>query len=112
MNTSALMYGNKIIRIENIRTYEGKGFYVGRSTPLGNPYPLSMGRMESIDAFGKFLREILTERRQRPSTLRYFFFLRNELLINNEITLLCHCSPLPCHALEIGKCLISTIREG
>lgn len=94
-----------IIRIENIKTFSGTGHYVGRTTPLGNRFPLSMGRNESIEAYRIWLISELRSNKYN-NTYRYFNFLRNELYIREEIHLICHCHPLRCHAGVIADLLI------
>lgn len=100
--------GRMRVIIENIKTYEGVGYYIGRSTPLGNHFPLSMGRRECIDAYGLWLRYQI-EYNKYNTTHRYFLFIKQELLLKGEVTLICHCTPLPCHGHEIGKLLMEDI---
>ena len=64
-----------MIEIANIRTYRGKGVYVGRKndwygvegSPLANPYPVSMGRDECIEAYDKWLVGKLKNRKSEQS---------------------------------------------
>jgi hypothetical protein len=93
------------IYIENIKTFTGVGHYVGRSTPLGNHFPLSMGRNECIEAYRIWLISEFKFNRYSES-YRYFNFLRNELYIHKELHLICHCAPLPCHAQAIADLLL------
>jgi hypothetical protein len=94
-----------IIHIENIKTFNDVGYYVGRSTPLGNHFPLSMGRMECIEAYKIWLIAELRSNRYNNVT-RYFNFLRNEIYVRGDIHLICHCAPLPCHAQVIAELLL------
>jgi hypothetical protein len=85
------------IFIENVKTFTGNGHYVGRSTPLGNHFPLSLGRKECIEAYRIYMLDHLRRHRNSPA-YRYYDFLRKELLLTGKLHLVCHCAPLPCHA--------------
>lgn len=100
-------FGNPHMRIyiENIKTFSGNGYYVGRASPLGNHFPLSLGRLACIEAYRIYMTDFL--RNNRRSTAYYYFdFLRTQLIILEELHLVCHCSPLPCHATVIADLII------
>lgn len=79
--------------------------YVGRGTPLGNPFPLGedMTREQSIQAYGIWLRKHVAEK--NPVILTALFGL------HKESNLICSCAPLPCHANEISA-VWQEIQEG
>ena len=56
---SSLTAGSNImIRIENKKTYKGDGFYIGRPSPLGNPFPVDAktSRTKAISLYHAYIR--------------------------------------------------------
>jgi len=97
-----------MIVIVNISTFKGVGHYIGRSTALGNFYTIEVGRTNAIEAYRRWLENELKTNRFGKA-YRYFYFLKNEYYVNNgELTLVCHCTPLPCH----GEVIAQFIKEG
>jgi Domain of unknown function (DUF4326) len=81
------------IRVVNKRTYRGKGEYVGRPSALGNPFK---GERQTVIAQ---FRDWLWERMQLDSPqLRELRRLRRIWETTGELTLICWCAPLSCHA--------------
>jgi hypothetical protein len=69
--------------------------YVGRGTPLGNPFKLSdlqpgEDRMVILDRYRRWLWEKIRE--NDAEVLAYF------RRIKHETALVCSCAPKPCHA--------------
>lgn len=95
------------IQIRNKKNYKGSGFYVGRPTPLGNPFKISdtLTREESIKKYRDWLRRKVIEDNQNivRSLDELFSFLVN----NQNITLICWCSPEYCHAEVIRDFLLN-----
>lgn len=90
------------IRIAN-KKRGGQGEYVGRPSPLGNPYPLEHEgeREQVVEQFARWL-----ERRLEAGDVAVKAEL-NRLyrlaLERGEVTLVCWCSPRRCHAEVIGR---------
>ena len=91
-----------MIRVENRRTYKGEGEYVGRPSPLGNPFKignLDGNRMEVIGKYEEWLKrndctkQVTTELRRLTSLYKR----------EGQLTLICWCAPLPCHADVIAR---------
>ena len=63
--------------------------YIGRPSKWGNPFPVSMGRKECIEAYEKW---IMTQ----PQLLADLHELKGKVLG-------CWCAPLPCHGDVLVK---------
>lgn len=94
-----------MITVVNKRVYRGEGVYVGRPTPLGNPYThLRSGslaeyrvvsRQQAILAYRPWLREQIS----RPGPVRdELIRLLRIYRETHHLVLVCWCHPLPCHA--------------
>jgi len=88
-------------------------FYIGRGSPLGNPYTGSKvlsrtkamyqvgSREEAIECYEKYLRErILLKDVKICETLNRIW---RTLQIYGKVRLICFCKPLPCHGDIIKK---------
>ena len=90
------------IEIKNKRTYRGKGEYVGRPSPLGNPFKignLDGNREEVIKKYKEWLRRNITNKSVADEMSRLIKIYKQE----DCLTLICWCSPLPCHADVIAR---------
>lgn len=92
------------VTVVNKKTWRGEGIYVGRPTPLGNPFSHQLGtvaefkvgtRDEAVDRYGPWLMDKLDT--DNPTT-RMFVLLVDECERSGEIVLVCHCKPERCHA--------------
>jgi hypothetical protein len=102
------------ILIKNKKTYSGLGSYVGRPSPLGNPYSHLKSRtlaqfqtnslQESLDKYEIWLDEQLRDSWSHAS--REFECLLTTLKLVGELILICWCAPHPCHAEIIKKKLL------
>lgn len=87
----------------NKRSDHGLGVYVGRPSPLGNPFRAGRDgtREEVIEAYREWLRT-----RIDAGDMRVIAAL-NQLAILSEraqgVKLVCWCAPLPCHADVIAE---------
>ena len=81
---------------------ELQGFYVGRPTPLGNPFRLlrEEDREWVVSQYAAWLRDQL--RRGNPEVSRALEELYRALKRRGHITLLCFCAPRRCHAEVIA----------
>lgn len=90
-----------MIQIMNKRVYKGPGIYVGRPSPLGNPYPIGPhSRGECIELYEKLLRTAFV-----PGTPQYreIVSLTRRYKASNNLILICWCAPLPCHGEIIAR---------
>ena len=100
------------VHVVNRKTYTGKGgHYIGRPSPLGNPFTVKQhGHGTAIDLFKDWL-NIQWVTNNQP-VIRELLRLAMELRDNKEITLICWCAPKPCHGNIIGKALINIVEKG
>lgn len=94
-----------MIKIVNKRKTPG-GYYIGRGSPLGNPYDFTGSdhpdvkfrvktREEAIAGFSKHLDEALSS--GNPTVCDAFRELQIQNLRGEDVILSCFCDPLPCH---------------
>lgn len=86
-----------MILVLNRNDYDGVGYYVGRPTPLGNPYHIGRcgSRRDVIAIYAVWLDEQL--RRMTPAR-EMFKMLLLDYMRTGELKLICYCAPLACHA--------------
>jgi hypothetical protein len=79
------------------------GVYVGRPTPLGNPFRLfrEEDRNKVVDQYATWLDEQV--RRGNPAVTQALEELYRMLKRRGDITLLCFCAPQRCHAEVIAE---------
>ena len=78
----------------------GKGEYIGRPSPLGNPFAIGRNstRDEVIEKYRNWLENRLTGAVFRDTAaVREFNRLCDKYVADGRLTLVCWCSPLPCH---------------
>jgi len=108
-----------LIRVVNKKTYgDGDGVYVGRPSPLGNPFTHLQGskcaefkvatRDEAVEKYQGWLQNAL----KRDKNVRMCF----DLLVATyrefgELTLICWCAPLRCHAEIIRDMILEEVGE-
>jgi hypothetical protein len=92
------------LRIRVARKGQGlQGFYVGRPTPLGNPFRLlrEEDRERVVSQYATWLRDQL--RQGNPEVSRALEELYRALRHRGSITLICFCAPRRCHAEVIAE---------
>jgi hypothetical protein len=95
--------GGGVLKIRVARKGQGlDGFYVGRPTPLGNPFRLikEEDRDRVVNQYAAWLDEQL--RRGNPEVIRALEELYQALKRRGNITLLCFCAPKRCHSEVIA----------
>ena len=100
-----------MIKIENKRTYKGGGEYVGRPSPLGNPFKIGNvdgDREEVIRKYKAWLRRNITNKSVANELGRLITKYRKE----GHLTLICWCAPLPCHADVIARYIKKLAKMG
>jgi SAM-dependent methyltransferase len=80
-----------------------QGFYVGRPTPLGNPFRLENEdqRDQVVNLYAAWLQDQI--RRGNPEVIRALDELYRALKHRGHITLLCFCAPKRCHGEIIAE---------
>jgi hypothetical protein len=92
------------LRIRVARKGQGLGgVYVGRPTPLGNPFRLlrEEDRDQVVARYAVWLEEEL--RQGNPAVTRALEELYRRLKRRGALTLLCFCAPRRCHAEVIAE---------
>ena len=87
-----------------------EGEYIGRGSPLGNPYPITAtaSRETVINQYREYLnREIQSGNRVIIDELTRLF----EIAKVRELKLKCFCSPKPCHG-DVIKDVLMKAYEG
>ena len=84
-----------MIKIVNKRWFKGNGIYIGRPSPLGNPFVLGRdgNRDEVIEKYNIYLRKKLKE----DEKVRTEFDRIKELSKKGDVFLVCWCAPKRCH---------------
>jgi hypothetical protein len=94
-----------MIEIKNKRDYSGSGVYVGRPSPLGNPFPmLNEGmRDEVCDKYQAWLR---AEYKKNGAVKAELERLARMYKAQGRLVLVCWCAPKRCHAQSIKKAIL------
>ena len=84
-------------------------FYIGRGSPLGNPYPITATatREAVIDRYRFWLREKLTE--ENHEVLYELNRIARRVMDGKPVRLICFCAPKPCHGDVIKKTILDAI---
>lgn len=105
--------GGITITIGN-RKLGAKGEYVGRPSPLGNPFEIDVKagntRAKVIVQYREWLKGKIAA--GDPIVLHALEVLRKKALKKKALTLVCWCSPEKCHASEIGEVLAEALSRG
>jgi len=95
------------INVRNKSNWKGKGFYVGRPSPLSNPFIITdtQSRDFCIKSYSHMIKNsILNSDFNIISALSNLY---SYLIKYGELNLICYCSPKPCHAEIIKKILLN-----
>ena len=101
----------ELINIKNKSTYSGKGEYIGRGSPLGNPFKITkdVTRQLAVDKYATLLKTLIDTKGMSYHELNRLF---NILLCEQKLILICHCSPKPCHGNIIKQVLENKFYTG
>ena len=106
-----------MINVVNKKSWKGEGHYIGRPTPLGNPFSHMCGttaefrvatRDEAVERYRDWLLGRLDS--DNPAT-RMFVALLDEYESRGELTLVCNCTPLSCHANVIRDFILEATHQ-
>jgi len=93
---------------EMVRGAAPPDFYIGRPSPLGNPYPISYEntREEVIEGYRLWIIRKLKDK----NSIQYKEFqkMRKSLKDFGIVNLWCWCYPQPCHGNIIKEILLKT----
>lgn len=107
---------NIIILNQHHGTREGE--YIGRPSPLGNPFGWTdavdedhrvSNREEAITAYESWIRSHL--RTGTPRIVSELDRLASILLDTGSLSLRCYCAPKPCHGDVIKKVILEALQD-
>lgn len=106
----------KILTVSNkyrITGAKGRPFYIGRPSPLGNPYAISQDgtREEVIEMYRTWFYEQL-ENPDNESFHRALANIKTKLKKGHRVKLECFCAPKPCHGDVIREYFINLFDRG
>lgn len=93
-----------MVRVMNKRTYSGDGHYVGRPSPLGNPFTMR-GEHERLDVCKRYATWLKAEFDKPGVVHTTVMELYYEYRLTGALTLICWCAPKACHAYVIAGML-------
>ena len=104
-----------MIQVVNKRFYKGEGEYIGRPSPLGNPFShLSSNfatkvasRREAIDKYEDWLSSQDDSSPAKTELLRLSQVYKDK----GELTLICWCAPSECHGHVLAKKIQEIVDE-
>lgn len=98
------------IKVRNLKTWNGEGIYVGRPSPLANPYKLDDEKDREIvlQRYGAMLKSAIQKR--DPQIITALQNIEAYLQEHGKCDLICYCSPKPCHADIIKQVIINKFK--
>lgn len=92
------------------QTALSSGIYVGRPSPLGNPYIVCVDgtREQVIQKYRKWLQIQLSNEHSKASKMINDIFNKAK---TGDVTLVCWCVPLLCHAEVIKEVVENKLKE-
>lgn len=93
-----------------VNKHHGKqGEYIGRGSPLGNPFPIGekYNRTQAIAAYSIWLQEQIDKK--NPVVLDELNRLGNKAIDEKGLALQCFCYPKPCHGEVIKEKLVGAM---
>ena len=98
------------ITVRNRNNWTGEGFYVGRPSPLANPFKIEGDQTREIvlQRYGAMLKSAITKRDAQIITALHN--IEAYLQEHGKCNLICYCSPKPCHADIIRQVLINKFK--
>lgn len=91
-----------------VNKYHGaKGEYIGRGSPLGNPFPLGnfVNRNDCVEAYKTYIVNAVVQNTEHGNMLRKEFIRLHKLAQQGPLNLVCFCAPLKCHGEIIKQIL-------
>jgi hypothetical protein len=84
-------------------------FYIGRGSPLGNPYPITatMTRTAAINGYEVWLKDEIED--SNLNVIRELHRIADRYLQGKDVRLVCFCNPKPCHGHVIRQVILDAI---
>ena len=95
-----------MIRIVNKKNFNGKGIYIGRPSPLGNPF--AIGKDGDRDEVIRKYRIYLKKAMETNNRIKEIIERIKELSKKEDVYLICWCFPKKCHG-EVIKEIVENL---
>ena len=84
-----------MIKVVNRKNFYGKGVYIGRPSPLGNPFVIGRDgdREKVIEKYREYLKKAI----KYDGRVKSEFERIKELNTKGDVILICWCAPQKCH---------------
>lgn len=94
-----------MINVRNIKNYDGCGVYIGRGSIFGNPFVIGKdgNRGQVLAQYKRYLWDAIKKENELYHAIVKLCdkFVRD----GGNLTLICHCDPLPCHGHIMRDCI-------
>jgi hypothetical protein len=87
------------------------GVYVGRPSALGNPFLVGRDGTRE-DVIARYRRWLRVQWRKQGTVRRELECLAAKYRRDGQLTLLCWCAPLPCHADVVREAVLASAKGG
>lgn len=96
------------INVVNKHHPNSSGEYIGRGSPLGNPFPLGnfLNRTQCVDAYKKYICDEITD---HNDVIINELKRLHKLAKDTPLNLVCFCAPKECHGDIIKQILLGEI---
>ena len=83
--------------VVNVKDRHPKAEYIGRPSPLGNPFPMKGEgtRNQVIEQYKAWLKKKIADK--DPAVIQELYRLYNKYKAEGELYLACYCAPKACH---------------
>jgi len=97
-----------------IGRHKGPGEYIGRPSPLGNPFKVAphgpYERGKTIELYRKWLTDIWNTGGHNAQILELYRLA--EIAVEGDLNLMCWCAPKPCHGDVIKELIETKVAQG
>lgn len=101
----------EILNKHHLKECDPTHIYIGRGSPLGNPYPVKeYSRETAIALYGPWLKRQLFDKNE--AVIDALDDIANRVMAGETVKLLCFCKPLHCHGDVIKKLVCEAIQNG
>jgi len=97
------------INVRNKSKWNQQGVYIGRPSPLGNPFKITEDQPRDI-CIQRYAYGLIQSIQKKNYIIMEELQKIEALLLNHpkhKVNLICHCAPLPCHGDIIKQVLLN-----
>jgi hypothetical protein len=100
-----------IVNIVNKRKFEGEGVYIGRPSPLGNPFTAKQEGSKEI-AISKYRLWLNTQwNTGNTRVINELKRIASMLKTTGEVNLICWCAPAQCHGEVVRDAILNIVNR-